>query len=177
MRITCPLHMKSAECACRASEDASDETVLVEEDDEALQPITKRTKQTQVIYDIIHSPFYQVPVLYIMFKDLPGPSRGLPPPEQVYEMLVPTSQQEQMEAVGPMGALSMTDHPVASTPVYFVHPCRTAEAMQMVLAGQKAEPEEYLLKWIGVIGQSVGLEVPLGLARSIESPSRAASNA
>lgn len=159
------------------AEIADDETVLVEEDDEALQPSTKRVKQTRVIYDIIHSPSYQVPVLYILFKELPGPSHGLPPPQQVYEMLVPTSQKEQIRVVGPMGALSMTDHPVTSTPAYFVHPCRTAEAMETVLAGQKADAEQYLLKWIGVIGQSVGLRVPLDLAQSIEPPSHAVLNA
>ena len=154
-----------------------DEAVLVEDDDEALQPSTKRTKQTQVIYDIIHSPSYQVPVLYITFKDLPGPWRGLPPPDQVYKLLVPPSYQNQIGVVGPMGGLSMTDHPVNSTPAYFVHPCRTAEAMNAVLAGRRARPEEYLLKWMGVIGQSVGLEVPLELAQSIEPLSHTASNA
>lgn len=70
-----------------------------------------------------------------------------------------------------MGALSVTDHPVFSTPAYFVHPCRTAEAMKAVNGGGKIQPQEYLLRWMGIIGQSVGLSVPVELAQAIV-PSR-----
>lgn len=68
-----------------------------------------------------------------------------------------------------MGALSMTDHPITSTPAYFIHPCRTAEAMEPVTEGPRTTPEMYLLRWIGIIGQSVGLDVPSELAQEIET--------
>ena len=72
-----------------------------------------------------------------------------------------------MQAAGVMGALSMTDHPVTSTPTYFIHPCRTAEAMEAVTGGKDVTPEEYLLMWLGLVGPSVGLKFPIELAEAM----------
>ena len=82
-------------------------------------------------------------------------------------MLVPTSYRQQVQGVGVIGALSMTDHPVTGTPAYFVHPCRTAEAMSAVTARRNMRPEGYLLAWLGLIGPSIGLQVPLELAKAM----------
>ena len=76
-----------------------------------------------------------------------------------------------------MGALSMTDHPISGLPVYFVHPCRTAEAMKDVLSGKLAEgravkPEVYLIMWMGLVGGAVGLNVPVALAEQISLDTR-----
>lgn len=149
----------------------SEDTAINEDDEEALPPATVPPKQPLVVYDIAHSPSYQVPVLYITFRDLASPNRGLPSPGQVYELLVPSAYRTQVDSVGTMGALSMTDHPTTATPAYFVHPCRTAEAMDAIAGGRKLRPIEYLLQWIGAIGQSVGLGVPLELARVLHPSS------
>ena len=148
--------------------DETAEAAIEEEDLEALHSSPAPLKQPLVVYDIVHSPSYQVPVLYVTFRDLPSSLRGLPSPDQVYEMLVPSLYRQQTNAVGPMGALSMTDHPITSTPAYFIHPCRTAEAMEAVTEGFKTTPEIYLLRWIGMIGQSIGLNVPSELAQAVE---------
>ncbi|CAK4029568.1 Hypothetical predicted protein [Lecanosticta acicola] len=107
-----------------------------------------------VIYDIIYSPSYQVPVLYIQC-----PTSNFSP-----DCLVPSAYKRQINSVGVMGALSMTEHPVTGLPVYFVHPCRTQE---MMAARGQLGPEEYLMVWFGVIGAGVGLNVPVALARSM----------
>ena len=143
------------------------ERAIEEEDDEVLQSRLPQETQPFVVYDIVHSPSYQVPVLYITFRSLDLATRGLPSPEEVYEMLVLSQFRSQVDGVGPIGALSTTDHPVTSTPAYFVHPCRTAEAMEAVAGSKNATPEMYLLQWIGIIGQSFGLSVPLELAQSV----------
>lgn len=111
-------------------------------------------------YDIVHSPSYQVPVLYLTF-----PGRGLPPPDEVYECLVPAAHKEQVQSVGLMGALSMTEHPISGLPAYFVHPCRTQDAMLAVTGGKEVTLERYFLLWLGVIGSSVGLSLPVEVAR------------
>jgi ubiquitin-like-conjugating enzyme ATG10 len=75
-----------------------------------------------------------------------------------------------------MGALSMAEHPISGTPAYFVHPCRTQEVMPpLLLLLQNADPNKpdadprkaicYLMLWFGVIGASVGLSVPISVAR------------
>lgn len=118
---------------------------------------------------MIHSPSYQVPVLYITFKDEAAGKR-MPSVDEAYELLVPDAYRSQIEATGVVGALSMTDHPISSTPAYFVHPCQTAEAMEAVVGGRKTTPEEYLLMWLGMIGASVGLDVPVELAEAMSGP-------
>ena len=141
-----------------------------EDDDEALTRLSDAATQALVTYDIVHSPSYQVPVLYLTCMQFhpkgqrPG---ALPPLDEVYELLVAPSQSPQMQSVGVMGALSMTDHPISGMPAYFVHPCRTSEAMSAVTAGKDVTPEQYLLMWLGLVGPSVGLEVPVELAESI----------
>ena len=123
-----------------------------------------------VLYDIVHSPSYQVPVLYVTFEQQGSTGRRskvLPSPTEVYDMLVSSSFKAQVQTVGVMGALSMTDHPVSGTPAYFVHPCRTSEAMDAVIVDSAVQPKEYLMMWLGLVGPSVGLDVPLELAEAM----------
>ena len=144
-----------------------------DEDDAALDRSATTGASLMVVYDIIHSPSYQVPVLYITFKQHPpdGLRMGsFPPPEEMYELLVPLSHRRQVQAVGVMGALSMTDHPVSGTPAYFVHPCLTAEAMSAVAGGRQFRPVEYLSMWLGLVGPNVGLNVPVDVVTAISQP-------
>lgn len=132
-----------------------------EEDSEVVRPppsSASRGPPPLIVYEILHSTSYQVPVLYISFKSLPRPT-----PEEVYKLLVPEAYRDQVRAVGVMGALSVTEHPITGLPVYFVHPCRTQEVMAGHRGGE-GRPEEYLMVWMGAIGASVGLSVPVELA-------------
>jgi hypothetical protein len=56
------------------------------------------------------------------------------------------------------------DHPIESRPVFFIHPCRTAEVMEVSVGGRDVTAAEYLLLWIGAMGKCVGLDVPFALA-------------
>jgi ubiquitin-like-conjugating enzyme ATG10 len=53
-------------------------------------------------------------------------------------------------------------------PVFFIHPCRTAEVMEAIVGRRTVAAYDYLLLWIGAIGKSVGLNVPLTLAGVID---------
>lgn len=55
-------------------------------------------------------------------------------------------------------------HPITSKPVFFIHPCQTAQVMK-ASAHHQTTAEEYLMIWIGALGKSVGLNIPLALAR------------
>ncbi|KAF7193030.1 Ubiquitin-like-conjugating enzyme ATG10 [Pseudocercospora fuligena] len=143
----------------------------LEDDPEALQT-RHSTAQKEVLttYDIVHSPSYQVPVLYLTAKY--GSSSSPLSIAEMHRLLVPDAFRQQVEAVGIMGALSMTDHPVTNLPAYFVHPCRTQEAMQAVLSGREAGPVEYLALWLGLAGGSVGLSVPVPLMQALQLEGR-----
>jgi ubiquitin-like-conjugating enzyme ATG10 len=159
--------------AHESEEEIEDE--IEDEDPEALFVPTAAAKRQDldrvVRYDVVYSPSYQVPVLYLTFAEATtGKSTPLPSANEVYSMMVPQDFKTPMRDVGVMGALSMAEHPVTGMPAYFVHPCRTQDALAHLLEdhSQKArsEPElEYLLLWFGVIGASVGLSVPVNLAR------------
>jgi ubiquitin-like-conjugating enzyme ATG10 len=155
-----------------------DEAAIEDDDPEALVvPMAKHEHMRVVQCDIAYSPSYQVPVLYLTFAER-STNRNvpLPPPDEVYKVLVPDEFKSAMRSVGVMGALSMAEHPISGTPAYFVHPCRTQEVMPpLLLLLQNADPNKpdadprkaiyYLMLWFGVIGASVGLSVPISVAR------------
>ena len=58
------------------------------------------------IYSIVHSPTYQVPVLYFRFRDLPSPYSPNSI-DTVYQLLVPQESRTDIESFGIMGGISM----------------------------------------------------------------------
>jgi ubiquitin-like-conjugating enzyme ATG10 len=157
------------------SQTGEDEEAIEEDDPEALvAPIGKNDHERVVQCDVVYSPSYQVPVLYLTFADRStNRSVSLPSPDGVYEILVPAGFKAAMRSVGLMGALSMAEHPVTGAPAYFLHPCRTQEAMSPLLDNatmgySEADPRKatnYLMLWFGMIGASVGLSVPVNVAK------------
>ncbi|KAH9860684.1 hypothetical protein J1614_012016, partial [Plenodomus biglobosus] len=114
-------------------------------------------------YDIILSPTYRVPTLYIHISD---PLHRYPPTmSTLHSHLIPPEYRGQTDSAGVLGGVTITDHPVAGRPVFFIHPCQTAGVMQATVGEREVTAEEYLVMWIGALGGCVGLEVPLGLVR------------
>jgi ubiquitin-like-conjugating enzyme ATG10 len=130
-----------------------------EEDSECLSkfpllPLPPPPTTLTLTYDIIYSPTYRVPVLYIHKTPRAEPF---------------------LARVQRHAGLSLVDHPVTGTPVYFLHPCRTQDAVGDILdrsssrgtTGERAGLE-WLMVWLGVMGAAVGLSVPLELAVGME---------
>jgi ubiquitin-like-conjugating enzyme ATG10 len=159
----------------RDSQTAGEEDAIEDDDPEALvAPVARHEHMRVVQCDIAYSPSYQVPVLYLTFVERPtNRSVPLPSPNEVFDILVPDDFKSAMRSVGVMGALSMAEHPINGVPAYFVHPCRTQEVMSPLLQNvDSIKPEfnspkamNYLMLWLGVIGASVGLSVPINVAR------------
>ncbi|ORX97559.1 hypothetical protein BCR34DRAFT_607236 [Clohesyomyces aquaticus] len=133
----------------------------VEEDEEALA--NPPSGQNAVIeYDIILSPSYQVPVLYFNIKD---PLFRYPPTmKTLYQHLVSPYFKPQAERVSVIGGITVTDHPLTNTPVFFIHPCQTVAVLEASRGIQELIPREYLMLWIGALGGCVGLHLPIALA-------------
>lgn len=59
------------------------------------------------------------------------------------------------------------EHPYLNTPWYTLHPCGTSDWMKLLLSvtscGEEVALIQYLPAWMSVIGQAVGLRVPLEL--------------
>lgn len=186
-------------------EQAIEEEEEEEEDPECLpkfpstttHPSTDPTTTTTIIYDIIYSPTYRVPILYI--------HKPPPPPitlrdddnnddddndDNNPDPFLTHLQNSSSSAV----LLSLIDHPTIGKPVYFIHPCRTQEAIAEILSsslssatrrlgkngsGGGEEEEErgggeggmqWFMAWWGCIGNSAGLSVPMELARMVMMP-------
>ncbi|KAL2355097.1 autophagy-related protein Atg10 [Cryomyces antarcticus] len=127
-------------------------------DEEALPTRTAVGPAAKVEYSIVLSPVYCVPVLYFTLSELPGECATAA--RDVYRHLVPETLARDVQSGGVMGGISMTDHPVTGLPAFFVHPCKTAEAMEQVRPDRDVKPEEYLLLWLGIVGASAGLHLP-----------------
>lgn len=59
------------------------------------------------------------------------------------------------------------DHPATNKPVFFIHPCRTAETMEASVGERTISAYDYLLLWIGALGKCVELDVPLALVDAV----------
>ncbi|KAG9517009.1 hypothetical protein KCV07_g6466, partial [Aureobasidium melanogenum] len=120
-------------------------------DEEAIVKCSQSGSFVTVHYDILLSPSYRVPVVY-MTASPPLPV------SHFFDLVVPHHFRDAMRETGVMGALSMTDHPLTGMPAYFVHPCRTADTMCATKSGD-IHVQDYMLLWLGIVGASVGLHV------------------
>ncbi|RAK82465.1 ATG3/ATG10 family protein [Aspergillus fijiensis CBS 313.89] len=133
-------------------------TEAYEDDPEALIRTPEPSVSLHVVYDVLLSPTYQVPVLYFNLRptDHPGPL-GI---DAVYQYLVPSQYREELQSVGVMGGISLGYHPESGTPAFFVHPCNTADVMRQIAGHRRVTPETYLIIWLGLVGNRLGLQLP-----------------
>ncbi|EPS43138.1 hypothetical protein H072_2884 [Dactylellina haptotyla CBS 200.50] len=121
-------------------------------------PASQETQDTQpthkVTYHILLSPIYSVPVLYFTVSAL-SPATAIYKLDDVYSILVPPDRRGAIAEIGIQGGISQTQHPYLGNTVWFIHPCRTAEALR--IWGDELTVENYLGLWIGVVGSVVGL--------------------
>lgn len=90
----------------RSSEVWEAEDCVDEMDGGALVTSTETTSII-LLYDIMLSPSYRVPVVYLQLKT-GAMSCQMPDVEQLHDMVVPDSHRSAIEATGVYGALSMT---------------------------------------------------------------------
>ncbi|KAJ4988345.1 autophagy-related protein 10 [Stagonosporopsis vannaccii] len=159
LRITKPLalHQNVADAS-----EINEETELDEEDDEVA--VTAVSDLVVIHYDILLSPSYRVPVLYFSISD--NRHRYPPTMNTLYTHIIYPEYKAQAENVGVIGGITITDHPAANKPVFFIHPCQTADVMECSANGRNISAYEYLLMWIGALGKCVGLNVPLNLVNA-----------
>lgn len=112
-----------------------------------------------VEYDIVLSPSYCVPVVYFTIYDEHGSM--ITDINAMYETIVPPAYRDHLRSFGVMGGISMTNHPYFDVPSFFVHPCQTAEALENAAGEQEILIQNYLQLWLGIIGNSVGLQAPM----------------
>ncbi|KAI5284825.1 hypothetical protein KEM52_002722 [Ascosphaera acerosa] len=108
-----------------------------------------RARHVRATYRILLHRTYQVPALYVDVG--PQPAWADASLDAIYELLVAPEYRAALAGVGVIGGL---------TPTLMVHPCSTPEAMLAVAGGSVVPPETYLVMWLGLTGNAVGLTVP-----------------
>lgn len=137
-----------------------------------------------VEYHIILSPVYRVPVLHFLLN--PGSTTSESSLEAVYDHLVPQQYKSSMSSAGILGSISigvgfLSDefdkqlttpcskyHPILNTPSFFIHPCRTADALRDLASQIQLDDISYIMLWLGLVGPPVGLFVPRRLAEELQ---------
>ncbi|GLA63476.1 hypothetical protein AtubIFM55763_009912 [Aspergillus tubingensis] len=80
--------------------------------------------------------------------------------DAVYQHLVPEQYRKELQSIGIMGGISFGYHPDSGTPAFFVHPCQTTDAMRHIAGQLCLTPETYLMIWLGLVGNRLGLQLP-----------------
>lgn len=140
---------------------------IIEDDDPSVLTEVARKKSVAVNfeYHVIHSPSYQVPVLFFTAGFQSG---KLVPLTDIWKCMSPfhVMRGSGME----WETVTQHEHPILCQPFYHIHPCHTAAAMATALqasdgqskpAESVASASSYLLSWLAMFGPTIGLQVPL----------------
>jgi ubiquitin-like-conjugating enzyme ATG10 len=125
--------------------DVEEEDDVFEDDDpESLLP-SQICRSIEIIYNVLYNPTYRLPVLYFL------PSFPLSA-EELLLLLSP-------EGVGGFttGTISQGDHLLSGDVWWFVHPCKTGEAMAEWENIVGKDSGHYIGIWLGLVGGIVGL--------------------
>ncbi|XP_047068920.1 ubiquitin-like-conjugating enzyme ATG10 isoform X1 [Lolium rigidum] len=114
------------------------------------------------VYDfhIAYSFSYKVPVLYFQGHEAGGQLLTI---DDIKKDL--SSQSLKTLSESKWTFITREEHPHLSLPWFTLHPCGTSDWMKLLLdkLGDKDRSLQYLSAWLSVVGQAVGLKIPLKL--------------
>ncbi|KAK7251751.1 hypothetical protein RIF29_35219 [Crotalaria pallida] len=119
-------------------------------------------------FHIVYSPSYRVPVLYFRAYHSDGQPLSL---NEIEKDLPAHSSKLRSESKWTF--ITDEEHPYLNRPWFKLHPCGTSDWMKLLFHGDPSSSkngfvtEQYLVSWFSVIGQVVGLKVPLGMLDTV----------
>ncbi|KAJ0972187.1 hypothetical protein J5N97_020146 [Dioscorea zingiberensis] len=137
---------------------------IEETDDEAT--LVHCSNNTKYFYDfhIVYSFSYRVPVLYFRGYRSDGQPMNL---DDIENDLPCSSSRLLRESKWTY--MTQEEHPYLHRPWFTLHACATRDWMKLLLAGTSMKDfdiSHYLPSWLSVVGQAVGLRIPLELQQS-----------
>lgn len=137
-------------------------------DEEEPEPVDNatlvETSSPQVCYydfHILYSDSYRVPVLYFRAYCIDGQPLAW---DEIEKVLPACSAKVLLESKWTF--ITQEEHPHLNRPWYKLHPCGTSEWMKLLFLGDESLVkkgvafEQYLVSWLSVVGQVVGLRIP-----------------
>jgi len=163
-----------------------DNTIIVDDDQYIIQipPVEgnnndkkedqQRQLATEWTFSIIYSYTYQVPVLYFMVQDDKG---GLIGRRQLLEILRKEHERSFFFSINndfpnendTWDFVSQEEHPMTGLTSYFLHPCHSAQRMQLLNAGTKCQNEENAQSGMIWTWMSMVLSIPSSFFLRIQS--------
>ncbi|KAL1211977.1 Ubiquitin-like-conjugating enzyme ATG10 [Cardamine amara subsp. amara] len=142
----------NVETDCSEKEESIDDTILV-------QPLDNEAHYYD--FHIVYSASYRVPVLYFRGYCSGGKPLSL---DVIKKDLPSCSVSLLMESKWTF--ITQEEHPYLNRPWFKLHPCGTEEWIKLLSqssssAGCQMPVELYLVSWFSVVGQVVGLRIPL----------------
>ncbi|KAK6940389.1 Ubiquitin-like-conjugating enzyme Atg3/Atg10 [Dillenia turbinata] len=110
---------------------------------------------------IVYSASYKVPVLYFRVYSSDGQTIEL----NNIEKFLPVSSAKVLRE-SKWTFITQEEHPYLRRPWYTLHPCGTGEWMKLLLLADAAlaangfTSEQYIVSWMSVVGQVVGIQIP-----------------
>ncbi|XP_042412704.1 ubiquitin-like-conjugating enzyme ATG10 isoform X2 [Zingiber officinale] len=152
-----------------ASEEGScEESISRDEEPFDEATLVSSNKNDMHIYDyhILYSFTFRVPVLYFRGYQ----SDGCPLKLVDIEKDLPAYSLKLLRE-SKWAFITQEDHPYLHRPWYTLHPCGTGDWMKFLLCSDAPNKipalHGYLSAWLSVIGQVVGLRIPIGLFKSV----------
>lgn len=152
------------EPSCSGQDDTIDSTILVQSHFDEMH---------RYDFHIVYSTSYRVPVLYFRAYCSDGQPLVL---DDIEKDLPGNSAKLLMESKWTF--ITQEEHPYLNRPWYTLHPCGTGEWMKLLLSTDasrdkhQVEFENYLVSWLSVVGQVVGLRIPFEMLKDSGSCSR-----
>ncbi|KAL6271060.1 hypothetical protein ACE6H2_027971 [Prunus campanulata] len=160
-----------------ASQEDVDEISLTEGEEE-VEPVDNATlvetnNSPQVCYydfHIVYSDSYRVPVLYFRSYYIDGHPLAL---DEIEKDLPACSAKVLLESKWTF--ITQEEHPYLNRPWYKLHPCGTSEWMKLLFLGDDSlakngvAVEQYLVSWLSVVGQVVGIRIPFEMLNNPKS--------
>ncbi|TKY68786.1 Ubiquitin-conjugating enzyme ATG10 [Spatholobus suberectus] len=121
-------------------------------------------------FHIIYSPSYRVPLLY--FRSYHSDGQLLPFNEIEKDL---PGHSAKLRSESKWTFITHEEHPYLNRPWCKLHPCGTSDWMKLLFYGDSSSNkigfviEQYLVSWFSVIGQVVGLKIPLEMLDAVVS--------
>lgn len=110
-----------------------------------------------IVYHIIYSSSYSVPVLYFNAYHENGKLLTL---DEIWNK-VPTCYQSRIETKK-WETITQQEHPILGIPYFMIHPCYTADFMK------DCSSSNYLLSWLSIVGPLAGINLSLEYAKCMQ---------
>ncbi|KAJ9176697.1 hypothetical protein P3X46_011981 [Hevea brasiliensis] len=146
-------HLEEEETGFSEKEVAIDDATLV---------LSNHHEMHYYDFHIVYSASYGVPVLYFRGYYSDGCPLQL---NEIEKDLPACSAKVLLESKWTF--ITQEEHPYLNRPWYKLHPCGTSEWMKLLFLGEAALAEKrvaielYLVSWFSVVGQVIGLRIPI----------------